>query len=221
MQLIHRAGQVRNEEAQAEAALAGLVREAERLTAESATAREELAALGLQRGQVKMSFESVTERLKRLELEISELRLNIEASRTEESQTKRRGDQLRGEVAGLNGRRSSLEGLIRDHSYSTDTVKNIFRVGAKKRSESGQQNDTLGTLADFLEVDGAYEQVVDEFLREELNYIVVKNWEAADQGIKLLKSEVAGRATFLVEPAGACGGTGERCRGRRVRVCGL
>ena len=64
----------------------------------------------------------------------------------------------------------------------------------------------MGTLADFLEVDGAYEQVVDEFLRDELNYIVVKDWEAAEDGIRLLKSEVAGRATFLVEAGVALDG---------------
>ncbi len=200
MQLMQRVAQVRNEEGQAVAALAGLERESERLVAESATAREELSALGMQRGQVKMSFEGVTERLKRLEMEISELRLGIEQARTEESNSKRHGDKLRGEVASLNGRRGSLEGLIRDHSYSTDTVKNIFRFTAKK-SIPGQQSSTVGTLADFLEVDGAYEQVVDEFLREELNFIVVKDWETADEGIRLLKSDVAGRATFLVEPA--------------------
>jgi chromosome segregation protein len=199
MELIQRAGRIRNEEAQAEAALAGLEQESQRLIAESARAREELATLGRQRGQVKLSYESVSERLKRLEIDISELRLAIEAARTEENETKRRGDKLRGEVASVNGRRHSLEGLIRDHSYSTDTVKNIFRIGAKRNAEAGRQTRTMGTLADFLEVDGAYEQVVDEFLREELNYIVVKDWEAADEGIRLLKSEVAGRATFLVE----------------------
>ncbi len=177
--------------------------ESQRLIAESARAHEELATLGQQRGQVKLSFESVSERLKRIEIEISELRLAIEAGRTAESESKRHGDKLRGEVAGLNGRRHSLEGLIRDHSYSTDTVKNLFRVGAKRNAEAGRQSSTLGTLADFLEVDGAYEQVVDEFLREELNYIVVKDWEAAEEGIKLLKSEVAGRATFLVEGVGS------------------
>ncbi len=192
MQLMLRAGQIRNEQAQAEASLAGLERESERLIAESQTAREELAALGLQQGQVRMSFETVSERLKRVELEISELRLSIEASHTEESETKRRGDTLRGEVASLNGRRSSLEGLIRDHSYSTDTVKNIFKVGAKQRVE-GAANDTLGTLADFLEVDGAYEQVVDEFLRDELNYIVVKNWDGCGSGHPAV--EVRGRRT--------------------------
>ncbi len=202
MQLIQRAGQLRNELTQAEAALAGLERESERLVGESATAREELAALGLQRGQVKLSFEGVNERLKRLEMEIAELRLGIEAHRKEESESKRKGDQLRGEVASLNGRRGSLEGLIRDHSYSTDTVKNILRASTKKTRETGQQSGTLGTLADFLEVDGAYEQVVDEFLRDELNYVVVRDWQAAEDGIRLLRSEVAGRATFLIEGEG-------------------
>ncbi len=203
MQLMQRAAQVSNELAQASSALHQLDRESERLLAESATAHGELAALGIQRGQARITFESVTERLKRLEIEISELRLSIEARRTEESQSKRRGDQLRGEVAGLRGRRTSLEGLIRDHSYSTDTVKNVFRATQKRTQQTSAENPILGTLADFLEVDGAYEQVVDEFLRDELNYIVVKSWDAADEGIRLLKSDVAGRATFLVHEPGA------------------
>lgn len=203
MQLMQRAAQVRNEQGQAEAALAALDREAERLQTESATAHTELEALGHQRGQLKLSHETVSERLKRLEIEISELRIKIEARRNEESASKRRGDQLRGEVAGLTGRRNQLDGLIRDHSYSTDTVKNVFRATQRKAQQSSAKSPILGTLADFLEVDGAYEQVVDEFLRDELNYIVVKSWEAADEGIRLLKSDVAGRATFLVEPEGA------------------
>jgi chromosome segregation protein len=198
MQLVQRAAQTRNEEAQAAAALAGLEREAERLLSESEIARQELETLGLQRGQVKISFESVTERLKRLEAEIAELRLQTEATRSEESQSKRRGDQLRGEVATLTGRRTSLESLIREHSYSTDTVRNIFKTSAYKQNTDGMA--AVGTLADFLEVDGKYESVVDEFLRDELNYIVVKSWDAADAGMHLLQTDVTGRATFLVHP---------------------
>ncbi len=198
MQLVQRTSQTRNEQSQAEAALAGLDREAERLLSESEIARQELATLGLQRGQVKLSFESVTERLKRLEAEIASLRAQIEAHRAEESQSKRRGDQLRGEVASLNGRRSSLEALIREHSYSTDTVRNIFKTDTYKHNTNGMA--AVGTLADFLEVDGKYESVVDEFLRDELNYIVVKSWDAADAGMHLLQTDVAGRATFLVHP---------------------
>jgi chromosome segregation protein len=198
MQLVQRISQTRNEQAQAEAALSGLDREAERLLSESDIARQELETLGLQRGQVKMSFESVTERLKRLEAEIAELRLQIEACRSEESQSKRRGDQLRGEVATLTGRRTSLEALIREHSYSTDTVRNLFKTDAYKQNADGMA--PVGTLADFLEVDGKYENVVDEFLRDELNFVVVKSWDAANAGMHLLQTDVTGRATFLVHP---------------------
>jgi chromosome segregation protein len=60
-----------------------------------------------------------------------------------------------------------------------------------------------GTLADFLEVDGQYEEVVDEFLRDELNFVVVKSWDSANEGMRLLKHDVDGRATFLVHPEDA------------------
>ena len=201
MQVMQRAAQANNEEAQAGAALAGLERESERLATESKTARAELDTLGLQRGQIKMSFEGVTERLKRLEADIAELRQRMDARRGEETQSKRRGDELRGELATMVGRRGSLEALIREHSYSTDTVRNIFKVNAQRaNTPQGISLGSVGTLADFLEVDGKYESVVDEFLRDELNYIVVKSWDAADEGMRMLQKDVSGRATFLVHP---------------------
>ena len=201
MHIMQRAAQANNEEAQAGAALSGLEREAERLTSESETARTELEALGVQRGQIKLSFEGVTERLQRLEADINEVRQTIETRRNEETQSKRRGDELRGQLASLLGRRGSIEALIREHSYSTDTVRNIFKVNAQRaNSPQGNALGAVGTLADYLEVDGRYESVVDEFLREELNYVVVKNWDAANAGLALLQTDVAGRATFLVHP---------------------
>ncbi len=196
MQLMQRAAASRNEQAQAEAALGGLQSESDRLVSESDVARRELEELGLQRGQVAITFGDVTERLKGLETEIAELHLKIGAARSQEEATKRRGDQLRGERAALEGRRSSLEGLIREHSYSTDTVRNIFKANTRNGGSNGLS--PVGTLADFLEVDGQYEGVVDEFLRDELNYVVVKSWDAADAGVRMLASDVAGRATFLV-----------------------
>ena len=203
LQLMQRANGIRNEIAQAEAALAALDRESERLESEAGVARQELASLGLQSGQIKLSFEDVTERLKRLEAEIASLRLDIETRRKEESESRRYGDKLRGDLASLNGRRTSLEGLIRDHSYSTDTVKNIFRTAKKNAPSTSDGLAPIGTLADFLEIEGQFGTVVDEFLREELNYVVVEGWAAADEGVRLLKSDVAGRATFLVHPKAA------------------
>jgi chromosome segregation protein len=192
LQLLHRASESRNEQAQAEAALAGLEREAERLTTESDAGRSELAELGIQKGQVALTFGDVTERLKALEAEVAELRGRIEEAKAEEAEAKRLGDQLRREQATLKGRRGSLVELIQEHSYSTETVREIFKANV-----SGGLSP-LGTLADFLEVDGQYEGVVDEFLRDELNYVVVQSWDAADAGVRMLATDVAGRATFLV-----------------------
>ena len=83
--------------------------------------------------------------------------------------------------------------MIRDHSYATDTVRRLLKPGAL-----GQDMAPVGTLADFLEVSGEHEGVVDEFLRDELNYVVVESWGAAEEGVRLLKSGVDGRATFLI-----------------------
>ncbi|NYF80196.1 chromosome segregation protein SMC [Granulicella arctica] len=203
MQLMERAAQSRNEETQAAAALSNLTAEADRLTRESSTARQELETLGMQRGQVALSFEDVTARLKSLETEIATLREQINVARSEESNSKRKGDQLRGERATLVGRKNSLESLIREHSYSTDTVRNIFRASANRQKQNPEAIAPIGTLADFLEVDSQYESIVDEYLRDELNYIVVQSWDSANDGIQLLQKDVAGRATFLIHPTHA------------------
>ena len=195
MQLSTLAGQARNQTAQAEESLAVLEREAERLENERNAAKREAEHLGAERGQASLTFESVTEALKRLEGEIETLRAEIAAKRTEESEMRRRGDQLRAELATQTGRRNSLDALIREHSYSTDTVRKLFHSNSL-----GGGLAPVGMLADFLEVNEQYESVVDEFLRDELNYIVVKSWESADEGMRLLKSDVDGRATFLVHP---------------------
>jgi len=200
MQIMERTGQSRHDETQAAATLSSLVSEADRLTRESNTARQELETLGLQRGQMKLSFEDVTLRLRSLETDIATLREQVNTSRSEEAQSKGRGDQLRSERATLAGRRNSLESLIREHSYSTDTVRNLFRASANQQKQNPSARVPLGTLADFLEVDSQYENIIDEYLRDELNYIVVQSWNSADDGIRMLQKDIAGRATFLVHP---------------------
>ncbi len=193
MHLLTLAGNARNSTAQAEESLAALDREAERLEAEMRQARNEQESLGVQSGQARLRFESAAETLKRLETEIAELRDSLQARRGEENALRASTNQLRAEHATLMGRHESLESLIRDHSYSTETVRRLLKPGALANGM-----DPVGTLADFIEVSGAHEGVVDEFLRDELNYVVVKSWGAAEEGVRVLKSGVDGRATFLI-----------------------
>jgi chromosome segregation protein len=192
MQLLTLAGNARNHTAQAEESLAALEREAERLAAEMGQARNEQEKLGVESGQARQRYESAAGELKRLESEIAALREGLQSRRTEENAERTRANQLRGEQAAAAGRRDSLEALIRNYGYSTDTVRRLLKPGAL-----GPGRTPVGTLADFIEVSGAHEGVVDEFLREELNYVVVESWGAAEEGVRLLKTS-DGRATFLV-----------------------
>ena len=192
MHLLSLAGNARNFTAQAEESLAALEREAERLHAEMGQARNEQEDLGVESGQAKLRFESAAEELKRLEAEIASLRESLQIKRAEESAKRDQANHLRSEQATVIGRRESLESLIRNHSYSTESVRKLLRPGALGHGQS-----PVGTLADFLEVSGEHEGVVDEFLREELNYVVVETWGAAEEGVRVLKAG-DGRATFLV-----------------------
>jgi chromosome segregation protein len=197
-QMLHwmeQANQVRHQITQGEAALEGLQREIDRLAQEREGVHAELKKLGVERGQVSMDFQSASSSLGAAESELNALQAQLETQRAEETASRRQSDQLRAELATLQGRNNSLEALIREHGYSTDTVRKLLRTNAQ---ESGRA--PVGVLADFLEVSGQYENVVDEFLRDELNYIVVKSWNDAEEGMRVLKTDVDGRATFLVHP---------------------
>jgi chromosome segregation protein len=198
--LLTQSGISRNQTAQAEEALAALEREAGRLESEMGQARNEAENLGAERGQADLRFAGAAEFLKQIEADIAEVRESLATKRSEENALRSRSNQLRGEQATLTGRRNSLDAVIKNHSYSTETVRKLL-----KPDSLGAGMTPIGTLADFVDVAGEHEAVADDFLREELNYIVVKNWQAAEEGIRLLRSGMDGRATFIVHPDDASG----------------
>jgi chromosome segregation protein len=186
---------LRNQLTQAEERMAAADREAQRLQAEMATARAQAETFGGERGQLAIEFESVSQRISTLTTEIGQTRDLLELKRRQETESKNHLDGLRAEFATALGKRSSLEAVIAEHGYSTESVRRLFQSGVFQGGKA-----PVGVLADFLEVDPRYEGVVEDFLRDELNYVVVKSWDAADEGLRLLRSDVDGRATFLVHP---------------------
>ena len=189
------ASNLRNRLTQSQERLAGISREEQRLRAEIATASSQSETFGGQRGQIALEFESVSQRASGLTAEIASLRETLESNRSAESETKKYLDSIRSEYATALGKKRSLEAVIAEHGYSTESVRRLFQSGAMQGG-----NAPAGVLADFLEVEPRYERVVEDFLRDELNYVVVKSWDAADEGLRLLRSDVNGRATFLVHP---------------------
>jgi chromosome segregation protein len=189
------ASTLRNQHTQVNERLAGVDREAQRLQAEMATANSQMETFGGQRGQLGLEFETVSQRVAGLTEELRQTRQALDSRRHEESEAKNHLDSLRAEYASAIGKKGSLEAVIAEHGYSTESVRRLFQSGVMQGGMA-----PAGVLADFLEVETRYEGVVEDFLRDELNYIVVKSWDAADEGLRLLRTDVDGRATFLVHP---------------------
>ena len=202
------ASRLRNQLAQAEERLAGADRDARRLEAEITNANIQVEAFGGQRGQLALEFETVTQRVNGITEEISQLRRLIESKKLEETQAKTNLDVLRAEYATALGKKGSLEAVIAEHGYSTESVRRLFQSGVMQGGLA-----PVGVLADFLEVEPRYERVVEDFLRDELNYVVVKSWDAADEGLRMLRT---GRRRSRHIPGSSRGRAGQVlvCAGR-------
>ena len=92
-------------------------------------------------------------------------------------------------------RLKSLEDLAAHHAYTSEAVRLLL---AQAQEEAATHFQTPGILADFVEVESPYEAVVEAFLKQELEYILVESDERVNEGIQLLKEKSAGRSTFLV-----------------------
>src|SRR5262249_7972762 len=53
--------------------------------------------------------------------------------------------------------------------------------------------------ADYAEVPELHEGAIEQYLRDELEYVVVETYDHARAGVSLLRDEVGGRATFFVD----------------------
>jgi chromosome segregation protein len=195
LQTVSAASAVRNRITQAEERIVALDRDSQRLLGEASAAQLQLESFGGQRGQLGLEFETASQCIAALTAQIAGTRDQLEVKRAAETDAKRHLDSMRGEYASLMGKKGSLEAVITDHGYATESVRKLFTSGALQGGRA-----PAGVLADFLEVEDRYEHVVDDFLRDELNFIVVKSWDAADEGLRLLRTDVDGRATFLVHP---------------------
>ena len=197
LRLLGEASTLKNQLAQIDEYLAGIDRETARSTREEQVAAAEIERLEASRRQLS---ETVSQR--QLELES----VNGERRRTEEELADRRRisaelrreiDTLKNEVSQIRARKESLEQVLAHRSYTTDSVKRLFAS-----LEKGKAADLkpLGVLADYVEVDPQYEKPAEEFLHEELEYVVVPNWAQAECGLDFIRAELDGRATFLVHP---------------------
>ncbi|HWE49503.1 MAG TPA: chromosome segregation protein SMC [Bryobacteraceae bacterium] len=196
LRLLGEASTFRNQIAQADTYLAGIERERTRVQKEEEIGTTEVKRLT---GVKQQLSERIAQRQAELQEVVSsrhEAEASLTAKRQTAAQLRQQIDQIRTEASRLRAKRESVENILSHHSYTTESTKKL--LSALENGRAGQFRPE-GVLADFVEVDPAWERAAEEHLHDELEYVVVQNWNQAEQSMTLLRGELEGRATFLVE----------------------
>jgi chromosome segregation protein len=197
LRLLGEASALKNQLAKIAEYLSGIERDSARCHREEETATQDLqrlesvkADLSRQMAARQMELESTADRKRAVEEELG-------VRKAHAAEARQNLDHLRTEASRLKARKDSLEEILSHRAYTTESVKRLFTA-----IEHGEADNfrPAGVLADFIEVEPAYEKATEDFLHEELEYVVVQNWNEAERGIDIMRTDLDGRATFLVHP---------------------
>ena len=139
---------------------------------------------------------SATGHLSALKQSAAELQAKIAGFREQRDALSKEAAMLRDSLAGVRARHSTLTQILNDRSYTADAVQKLF---AANERGGGQDFRAVGVLADYAEVEEQHETAIEQYLRDELEYVVVETYDHARAGVSMLRDEVGGRATFFVD----------------------
>ncbi len=208
LRVLGEASTLRNQLAQIDEYLAAIERDSARLRKDEEGASFDMARLEQLKAELsaklsarQMEIQSLADQRRGVEEELKERQSRLVASRT-------KLEEVRGALSRQRARKDSLEEILSHRAYTTEAVKRLF-TAIEHGEISGFKPS--GVLADFVEVtDSAWEKACETFLHDELEYVVVHDWNDAERGVELMRAESDGRATFLVHPdAGAGSGASE------------
>ncbi len=188
---------LRNQLAKIDEFVAGVERQLSRTRAEDAAAKQELERLQSSRGEIEQKASEQKSKIEAVAKQVDQLETEAAALREEVARRRTTSEELQDEISRLRARRESLDEILSHHAYTTETVKNLF---AAIQAGTETKLKPLGILADVVEVDSKYERAAEEFLREELEFVIVNSWDEAGEGVALVGRDVGGQATFLVHP---------------------
>ena len=163
-------------------------------------ALEEAAeVLAVQRDDAKQDLEDTVRYLTTLaenEQQLKNIRagleLKLKSRRTALEEADRAEQQLNRELDAARQRLSVLRELEKNMEGYQNSVKTVMRAASARRLRG-----IIGPVSSILRVEPGREVAIETALGGALQNIVVENEAAAKAGIALLRSENAGRATFL------------------------
>jgi chromosome segregation protein len=144
-----------------------------------------------------LHWQSILERARRLEELVRNAQARIGDLRHQQHEAMAQATASRDALASGRARRASVEQILNERSYTDEAVQKLFASSQNGEESTGFR--AVGVLADYAEVEQKYEGAIEQFLRDELEYVVVETFDVARAGIAMLRDEVGGRATFFVD----------------------
>ncbi len=162
------------------------------------TVETECARLTDKVGASETAFGEAESLAKTLGESVRTAQSELAESRRNHQESTQKLEAMRESLSGERARQASIEKILSERAYTADAVQKLFGGHANGEGTSTEFH-AVGLLADYAEVQEQYEAAIEQFLRDELEYVVVESFDQARAGITLLRDEMGGRATFFVD----------------------
>jgi chromosome segregation protein len=192
--LVEESARMQAESLQAEEAAARHTAAEEQRSEAARTMGIEWAALTLRVKNEEDFYEKTERRAEELGTAARDAQARLVALRGAQQETAQQLKQTREALSAERARHSSVEQILSERVYTADAVQKLFNAAGE-----AQGFHAVGLLADYAEVQEQYEGAIEQFLRDELEYVVVESFDQARAGVSLLRDEMGGRATFFVD----------------------
>jgi chromosome segregation protein len=181
----------------------------EHASAAKARIREQLAKLEVEGADLRVEAMRAQQDRTTAEESMARAREALDSLRVERAG---RESQLAAARADLDSRRLELRGVENGLAGVTARLKSLEELDAA-RAEYGDgarlilaeapaaDIGQLGSVADYLEVDGHYERAVEALAGEILQHVIVQTHDQAAAGVRLAEAHNAGRVGFVVAGA--------------------
>ncbi|HKS67170.1 MAG TPA: chromosome segregation protein SMC [Candidatus Acidoferrales bacterium] len=144
----------------------------------------------------ELSFRAAETRSQELAAAVAQAQARLAELRQSHQENSHRLESLRQSLSAERARYASIEKILSERAYTADAVQKLFELNGHVGSRGFR---AVGLLADYADVREEYEGAVEQFLRDELEYVVVESFDHARAGVSLLRDDMGGRATFFVD----------------------
>ena len=197
--LVEESAREQAESVQAEEAAARHTAAEEQRAAALSAIEAENAALAEKATAGDTTFLHAQARAQQLDQAVRIAQTKVAELRRGHQETSRELEVIREGLSAARARHASIEQILSERAYTADAVQKLFGAHGETGKSTEAGFHAVGLLADYAEVQEQYEGAIEQFLRDELEYVVVETFDHARAGIALLRDEMGGRATFFVD----------------------